>query len=141
MLHPLNVVADLALSVDEADVQVTADGDVIVLELPDVRAARKLLQTAPAGRSRAERLAQIHDLLTAAGLTVEVWLHDEILARLGKNARPGGTSRLFRLGNLEVRPGRSLASAARRKPGTVAALLAGFASLLGASLYVAFRRD
>ena len=139
MLPPLNVMADLALSVDGEDVQIEADGDVIVVKLADVRAARKLLRVAPVGRSRAERLGQIHDALSAAGLTAEVRLYDETVARLGKGARPGRTSKLLRLGDLEVRPGRPIASAARRRPGTAAVLLGGLAGLLGAGLYAAFR--
>ena len=139
MLPPLNVMADLALSVDGEDVRVVADGDVIAVELADVRAARKLLRVAPMGLPRAERLRQLHDALAAAGLTAEVRLYGEAVARLGKGAQPGRTSRLLRLDRLEVRPGRSIASAARRKPGTAAALLGGLAALLGMGLYAAFR--
>lgn len=139
MPAPLNVMADLALSVDGEDVQIVADGDVIAIELADVRAVRKLLRVAPMGRSRAERLQQLHNALAAAGLTTEVRLYEEVIARLGKEAQPGGTSRLLRLGRLEVRPVRSIASAARRKPGTAVALLVGFAGLLGVGLYTAFR--
>ncbi|MGI9174109.1 MAG: hypothetical protein ACR2GR_02160 [Rhodothermales bacterium] len=140
MLHPLSIMADLALSVDGEDVQVVADGDVIRIKLADARAARKLLWAAPLGHFQAQGLGQIHDLLSASGLTAEVQLYGEPVARLGKNARPGGTSRLLRLGDMEVRPGRPIRAAARRRPGTTLALAAGL-GLLGTVLYATLRRD
>ena len=141
MLHPLSVMADLALSVDGEDVRIEADGDVIRIKLANARAARKLLRAAPLGRFQADGLRQIHEVLSASGLTAEVLLYGEPVARLGKNARPGRTSRLLRLGQAEVRPGRPIAAAARRKPGTTAMLAAGLAGLLGTVLYAAFRRS
>ena len=105
-LHPLSVVADLDLSVDGEEVSIDAEGDVIVVQVPSARAGARLLQSGPfAAGQRGKRLRQTSRMLRAVGLTLEVRVEGDVVARLGKDARAGSLARLLQLRNVEMRPG------------------------------------
>jgi hypothetical protein len=121
MALPLEVLADLRIAVDGEDVDVTANGDHVVVDLPSLRAGRRLLSAYPfSGARRPRATARVHDALQIAGLTVEVRLQGETVARVGEGAKPGRLARLLNLDGVEVRPTPSLRATARRHPvGTV----------------------
>ena len=106
--RPLAVTADLRLAVDGHDVRITGEARRLVVDLPSLRAGAVLLRSGPFRIRRAARLAGLNRALRAAGLTAEVRVAGAPFARLGLEARPGGLARLLRLGDLEMRPARSL---------------------------------
>lgn len=131
MALPLEVLADLHLAVDGEDVEIRGDGDRIVVDLPTLRAGRRLLTHGPLATGNRERsLKRANEALRIAGLTVDIRLDGETIARAGAQARPSGIARLLQLGDIEVRPVQPLKSEARRRPLLTAAVLAGLVALL-----------
>lgn len=117
MATPLDVLANLSMVANGEDVRVHADGGTVVVELSSFRAGTSLLSLLPLqGREGAQHLARLSDALRAADLTVEVRVRGDVIARLGAKAQAGSASRLLSLGEVEVRPGRAVVGAARRKP-------------------------
>jgi hypothetical protein len=117
MALPLEVLADLRLAVDGEPIDIRGDGDRIVVDLPSLRAGRRLLASGPFGTgNRRKRLRQAQEALDLAGLTVEVRLQNEVVARAGAVARPGTLARALGLGPVEVRPAETMRRAARQRP-------------------------
>lgn len=136
MSHSLDILADLLLTVDGADVPIRGTGDRIVIDLPNLRTGRRMLAAGPfAAGQRAEGIARANDLLAEAGLTLDVRLDGSVLARLGATARPNAVGRLLNLGAAEVRPVQPVWAAARRRPGLVLGLVAGTAVVGGLLWY------
>lgn len=133
MSLPLEVLADLQLTVDGEDVSVQADGKRIVINLASLKAGRRLLQSYPlsGGEQDLEPTDRLHDALRIAGLTVEVRLQGKTIARIGKRARPGRLSRLFNLDGVEVRPTPSLRAAAQDRPIVSRLVIGGLVVLVG----------
>lgn len=140
MPTPLEVYSDLQLAVDGDTIDVQAQGDEIIVDLPTLRSGRRLL--APdlfSGRTRSKRARRLHDALQNAGLTLDVRLAGDSIARIGRGARPGRLGTLLNLEGVELHPTRSLRSVARRRPilsGVVGGVLA---VALGWLLLRAFR--
>jgi len=128
---PLEVLADLRLAVDGEDIDIRGTGDHVVVDLPSLRAGRRLLSSGPFGTDRARTTGRIHEALDMSGITVEVRLRGDTIARIGAGAKPGPLGRLLKLDGVEVRPTRSLRVAARRRPLVTAAVVIGLLVGLG----------
>ena len=132
MSLPLDVLADLNLAVDGEDISIEGDGDRIVVDLPSLRAGRRLVNSGPfaLGR-RSAQMNQLHRSLQGAGLSVEVRLQGDPIARVGAGAQPGLLSRALDLGAVEVRPAQPLLRGLRRRPLLVVAVITGLVLVLG----------
>jgi len=117
MSLPLDVLADLTLAVDGEDIRIQGDGELVVVDLPTLRAGRRLLQSGPwSGAVRQKRTQQFNTALTTAGITVDVRYQGDTIARVGARARPNAAARLLDLGDVEVRPGAAIRAEARSRP-------------------------
>ena len=131
MALPLEVLADLQLAVDGEEIDIRGDGDRIVVDLPTLAAGRRLLSHGPlAMGDREEQMQRVNEALGIAGLTVDVRLDGDVIARGGAQAKPNAVSRLLRLGDVEVRPSKTLTVAARRRPLVAVGVLAALSALL-----------
>ena len=140
MALPLEVLADLQLAVDGDDIDIRGTGDRIVVDLPNLRAGRRLLTSGPfASGQRARMTGRIHEALRISGLTAEVQLRGDPVVRLGAGARPGRVGRLLNLDGIEVQPTRPLRAALRRRPILTVLVVAGL--LLGLGWWLFRRRD
>lgn len=110
---------------DGEDVDIHAQGDRIVVDLPTLRAGRRLFAadifSRRLDRGNAQRL---HELLQEMGLTLDVQLTGESIARMGRGARPGRFASLIKLDGVELHPGRPFRSVIRRRPLVSAAVVA-----------------
>ena len=131
MALPLEVLADLRLAVDGEDIDIRGTGDRIVVDLPSLRAGRRLLRSGPFATNRPHTTGRIHEALRVSGLTAEVRLQGDTIARIGAGARPGSLGRLLRLDGVEVRPTRPVRAALRRRPLLTTAAVLGLLVLLG----------
>ena len=130
MALPLEVFAELELEVDGAPIDISATGDRIVVDLPSLRAGRRLLHAEPLrGAARARAGRRVQDALDLAGLTLEVRLRGDRIAVVGDGAEPGRLGAFLGLGEVELRPAASLRQSLRRRP-VLTALLAGTLALL-----------
>ena len=122
----LDVTADLQIDVDGEPVHVRGRGDTLVVELPSLRAGRRLLAAEPASRAG---LARADAALRDAGLALDVHLRGVRFGRLGRGSRLGGLARLTKL----HRAGQRNAEAMRvlgPRPGLTLGLLAGAAAVV-----------
>jgi hypothetical protein len=118
----LDVHADLSVSVDGDDFTVRGTGREVTIEVPSLRAGRKLLNTPLSGQAQTRR---VHEALRQAGVTARVVLNGATIARIGADAQPGAATKLLRLGQAEVRPAAAAAASARQSPWTWLLALAG----------------
>lgn len=131
MARPLEVLADLQLAVDGEDIAIRGNGDRVVVDLPSLRAGRRLLTTGPlAMGGHRRRTEQLHDGLRQVGIGVEVRLQGEPVAQIGAGAQPGAWARLLNLGAIEIHPTRPLRRAARRRPLLTGLVVGGLLLLL-----------
>lgn len=131
MALPLEVLADLQLAVDGEQIDVRATGDRIVVELPSLRAGRRLLSSGPFATDRARTTGRLHEALKISGLSGEVRLQGDPIARIGAGAQPGAIGRVFGMEGIEVQPTRPLRAAFRRRPVVTIAVLLGLLALIG----------
>jgi len=131
MALPLEVLADLRLAVDGEDIEIRGTGDRIVVDLPTLRAGRRLLASGPFASDRARTTGRVHEALELSGITAEIRLQGDPVARIGAGARPGALGRLLQLDGVEVRPTPPLRAALRRRPFVTAAVVVGILALLG----------
>lgn len=132
MALPLEVLADLQLAVDGEEIDIQGDGKRIVVDLPTLRAGRRLVTSGPfAMGDRASKVSRLHEAMDIAGLRVEVRLRGDPIARLGAGTQPNTLSRLLNLGAVELRPTRPLLRAARRRPLVTGAVVVGLVLLIG----------
>jgi hypothetical protein len=140
MALPLEVLADLQLVVDGEDIDIRGTGDRIVVDLSSLRAGRRLLASGPfASAQRARTTGRIHEALDISGLTVEVRLRGDPVARLGAEAQPGAVGRLLNLNGIEVHPIRPLQAVLHRRP--VLATTVAIGLLVGLGWWLFRRRD
>ncbi|MFC4356405.1 peptide ABC transporter ATP-binding protein [Halobium salinum] len=99
--RPLDVHADLDVTVAGADLRVRADGDLVVVTAPSVRAAFALLR---AGRALPLAFESVAGGLDAADVTVLVRARGRTLATLGVGATPGVLSRALGVAPAELDP-------------------------------------
>lgn len=131
MALPLEVLADLRLAVDGENIDIRGTGDRIVVDLPTLRAGRRLLSSGPFASDRARTTGRVHEALAMSGITAEVRLQGDPVARIGAEARPGALGRLLQLEGVEVRPTPTLRATLRRRPFVTAAVVVGVLTLLG----------
>lgn len=137
MALPLSVLADLRLSIDGEDLSIHGDGERIVVQAPRLRAVRRLLTSGPLAMGDTQQSAtRLSEALSLAGLTLEVRVQGDLIARIGADATPNAIGRMLQVGPIEARPAQTLRSVARRHP--VATALGGGALL--ALLVLAVRR-
>jgi hypothetical protein len=106
-LAPIDIEADLELSVDGAAATVVSSGDSAVVTFESVRDALRAARARPDGSA-----AGLDEVLGAADLTVDVRVRDTTVAVAGPDARPGALSGLLGVAPAEVRPGGALRAAA-----------------------------
>ena len=109
MRAPLNVEGDVEALIAGHTVLVRAEGNVIEIDLPGVRAGMVALRGTGWRRQRKSVISQVSAALRLADLTVQVRLAGGTIARLGAGARPGVLSRLLGLAPVEVRLSGALA--------------------------------
>lgn len=131
MSLPLEVLADLRLAVDGEDIEIRGTGDHVVVDLPSLRAGRRLLSSGPFATDRGRATGRIHEALDLSDITVEVRLRGDPIARLGAGARPGTLGRFLSLDGVEVRPTRPVRAAVRRRPLVTAGVILGLLVLVG----------
>lgn len=131
MALPLEVLADLQLAVDGEEIDIRGTGDHIVVDLPSLRAGRRLLTSGPFATQRGRTSERLHEALELSGLSAEVRLRGDPIAQIGAGARPGALGRLLGLEGVEVRPARPLRAALRRRPVLTAVILLGLLALIG----------
>ncbi len=120
MHAPLDVLADLELTVDGERIDIRGDGDRIIAEMPSLAAARTVFLSGTIRRIAAER---VHQWLKRADLTLDITYNHRRLARLGARAHPNAVSRLLDLPSVEVTPAAPVREAATRNPLVTTALL------------------
>lgn len=131
MSLPLEVLADLTLAIDGEDIQIRGDGEVVVVDLPTIRAGRRLLQSGPwSGEVRRLRTEQFNTALRTAGITVNVRYKGEVVARLGDQATPNAVARLLDFGAVELHPVKAIQAEARSRPLTTLAVLGGASAVI-----------
>lgn len=131
MALPLEVLADLQLALDGEHIDIQADGDRIVVNLPSLRAGRRLLEAEPIARWPQRAAQRAQETLDVAGLTVEVQLQGDVIAVMGAEAQPGSAARLLRLDGVELRPAQTLRQVVRRRPFLSAAVVGGLFVIVG----------
>lgn len=128
---PLEILADLQLSVNGEPIDVRGDGDRVVIDLPTLRAGRTVINSGPfAGPNRRKRVEQLHEALSLAGITAEVRLRGDTIARIGAGASPSRLMKALNVGPVEVRPGTSVLSVVKERPLLAVAAAAGLAGLI-----------
>lgn len=132
MALPLQVVADLALSVDGTPFKIEGDGDRLVVRAARLRDLRALRTARPLRTPRS--MSRLAEALTLAGITLEVHVANDCVAQLGAGASPADWVRLLDVGPVDVQPMRVLRSAVRRHP--IAAGLGGASVLAGVIVLV-----
>ena len=95
---PVDVTADLLLSVDGEPVRVESYTDLVTVDLPSVRTALRLL------RRHGDRTGDVPGLLAAAGLTVEVTVDGTTVVRAGADAEAGHIERRLGYRSVRLRP-------------------------------------
>ncbi len=114
---PLAVTVDLSLLPAQGEaVTVTADGSVITLSLPRLFPRRWPPGLLSDRGRRALLLARLQRGLQVADLSLQVRVHEQIVARLTPQSRPTLLSRLLGLGSVEVRLLPGLRALLRRAP-------------------------
>lgn len=93
----LSIEADLWVTVDDIDLEITTVGDRIRVKVPSVRAGFGLR------RRLHERLPAISRVLSEADLTAEIRVGNSTVAVAGAQAAPGTVSNLVSNGQVEVR--------------------------------------
>lgn len=140
MAVPLDVFADLNVAVDGEEVDIWARGNRIVVDLPSLRAGRRMLQAHPLSVPRwQETTDHLRTTFQEVGLTMDVQLQGELLARIGADAEPTGLSRALNVKGVEFFPRRSLRQVVRRRPILTTLVVVGFILLVGGIIFRVLR--
>ena len=99
---PLQIEADLQLSLDGRPAVVRSEGDVLAVVVPDARAAWHALRTLSRPRGGISPLRQAVALATDTGLAVCLRVGRRTVARLGPAVEPSVLARLLRLGRVRL---------------------------------------
>lgn len=135
-LPPLTIEADLDLEVDGERVRVGSDGQRLTVDLPSLRAARGLV--GPLGQNEGA-VAFVHAALAEGGVTAEVRMGGETLARLGAGTRPSRVARYLGLEGAELHARQALRHFAREQPLAVVGVAVGLIGLAAVGLYARLR--
>jgi len=131
MARPLEVLADLQLAVDGEHIDIRGTGDHIVVDLPSVRAGRRLLHSGPFATPQVHATHQLHEALQEVDLSAEVRLKGDPVARIGAGGQPGMLGWMLGIEGVEVRLARPFRAAVRRRPILAAAVILGLLALIG----------
>jgi hypothetical protein len=99
---PLNVNADLTVSVDGGTAEVSSTGDRLFVTFPSILPAVNALRGLPSDPDSADTVAAV---LSRTDLTIEVRVHDRTVAVIGSKANPGTLSEALSADPIEVRLG------------------------------------
>lgn len=102
------------LSDDEDRLRVEFRGDIVALELPDLRRALAIRRKIPRLQRRAW-LRRVQAALARAGLELQVWIGRRQVGRLAAGSRPGRVATWLGLDPMELRVCLILAMLARRR--------------------------
>ncbi len=128
----LDIESSLQLEIDGETADIRGEGDTLVIDVPSRHMARSFLSgLPPAGRKR-KTVRQMDDLLQAVGLTIDIRVEGDTVAKAGRRAKPGGLSRLVGL-PVEV-PVSAVVAELKQRPKAVAGFAFGVAVLLGLGL-------
>lgn len=103
MTGTLEVVGQLILEMGDDSARIEARGSRILLALPSLPAGRTLFQNWSIVKSRRESIRRAHEMLSQAGLTLQVDIGTITIGLLGAESRPGLTSRLLGVYPFELR--------------------------------------
>jgi hypothetical protein len=98
--RPLDVDADLAVETDDWAGRIEGHGDLIVVDVPSLSAAREIVRTA----------ASFADQLAGADVTVDLRVRGRSVATYGPAVETGPLARALGLAPARVRPGGVLLS-------------------------------
>ena len=104
MAKPLDIYARLIVSTVGHQINVHADGRLIIIELPSLPAGRELFKLWRSRHERGKFLGAVRAMMTHRDLQLEFHLSNRMIARLGVGTRPGLASWLLGLNPLELRP-------------------------------------
>lgn len=90
----LEVSADLTISHELGDVQVTGHAGRLMIDLPGLALGRELTRTG-SGQVGSTGLRTFDRALKGAGLTMDVRIKNRRVGRLGSNVRPGFIDRML----------------------------------------------
>lgn len=110
--EPLDIQADLTLTVNGEPVAIKGEGRRVVVALPSVQAGRALFRW-PGAR---ENVPQVSEMLRDADVTMDVRMRGESVATLGAGAEPRTWNRLLNLGPVNVRPAAAVRAARKQYP-------------------------
>ncbi len=139
MAQPLEVLADLRLAVEGEEIDIQAEGNRIIVDLPSLQAGRRMLAAEPLARNRSQATRRVQEALRTSGLSVEVRLEGAPFLRMGKGVRSGRLERLVGLPGVEVEPAPAVRAAVRRRPVLTTVVVLGLAILIGTLLFRALR--
>lgn len=131
MALPLEVLADLQLAVDGENIDIQANGDRIVVDLPSLQAVRRLAEAEPIARRLRKRSDQAQEALDVAGLTLEVRLEGQPIALVGAEAEPSRLGRLLRLDGVELRTTQTVRQVVRQRPFLATMVIGALFVLIG----------
>lgn len=131
MSLPLEILADLQLAVDGENIDIQANGDRIVVDLPSLQAVQRLVEAEPIARRLRKRSDQAHEALDVAGLTLEVRLEGQTIAIVGAEATPSRLGRLLRLDGVELRATQTVRQVVRQRPFLAVAVIGSLFVLIG----------
>ena len=111
----LDVAGQLSVLAGDVPIDVEFRGDVIVVTLPDLRAATRVLQQIPTRDRRAWGRRMV-EVLARSGLEVQIWTQGRQIAELKPGQTPGLLARWLGVGPLGLRFRAILASMFGRPP-------------------------
>ncbi|MEO0513817.1 MAG: hypothetical protein AAF086_00795 [Planctomycetota bacterium] len=95
---PIDVNGTVRVENDGMGFDVVAQGDRVMIELPDVATLKKLLD-GPGDRGQ---LRWVAEMLQRYAMGVEIKLKGQTIATLGRDADPGTFEKMFSLGAVDV---------------------------------------
>jgi hypothetical protein len=97
---PLHVESDLQLTYGDVEVPVRSTGDRLFLEFPTITAAVGATRDLPSSQR-----GELHEVLTAADIALEIRARDRTIATLGAGTRAGVVSRQLGVDPASIRLG------------------------------------
>jgi hypothetical protein len=114
MVKPLDIYARLIVTTAGHQMNVQADGRLIIIELPSLLAGRELFKLWRSRHERGKFLDAVRAMMTHRDWQLEFHLNNRMIARLGVGIRPSLSSWLLGLNPLELRPMQMLWAIASR---------------------------
>jgi hypothetical protein len=92
---PLTVVGELRAVCGAEALRITAQDNRIIVDIPDLKAARTAVHSLGEAKRRATALSRLDSVLRAAGLVVNVRLAARTIASFGTDVTQGSLARLL----------------------------------------------